>query len=99
LIELAFTAALPGNVLLLSADRIENRLSIAEVVYRAVACQRVDEIRYNTVEAKISLLRNSLNTQGFSSVWLPVHGMTYYKKCFRLIITDPFSLEHIFFTS
>jgi hypothetical protein len=31
---------------LLGADRIENSFSIVEVVYRAVAWQRVDQIHY-----------------------------------------------------
>jgi hypothetical protein len=36
-------------VLLLAADRIENRLCIVEVVFRAVAWQRVAQIRYDIV--------------------------------------------------
>jgi hypothetical protein len=44
-----FTAALPGNVLLLGVDRIENTVSLLflRFVYRPVAQQRVDQIRYN----------------------------------------------------
>jgi hypothetical protein len=43
-----FTAALPGNVLLLGADHIENTVSLLlfRFVYRAVAQQRVNQIRY-----------------------------------------------------
>jgi hypothetical protein len=45
-----FTAALPGNVLLLGADGIENIVSLLllRFVYRAVAQQRADEMHYNT---------------------------------------------------
>jgi hypothetical protein len=43
------TAALPGNVLLLGADSIENTVSLLllRFVYRSVAQQRIDQIRYN----------------------------------------------------
>jgi phage terminase Nu1 subunit (DNA packaging protein) len=47
-----FTAALPGNVLLLGAEPIENTVSplLLRLVYRAVAQQRVDQIRYNIIK-------------------------------------------------
>jgi hypothetical protein len=42
-----FTAALPGNVLLLGAGRVENTVSLIllRFVYQGVAQQRVDQIR------------------------------------------------------
>jgi hypothetical protein len=41
-----FTAALPGNVLLFGANRIENSFPSVADFHRAVAQQRVDQIRY-----------------------------------------------------
>jgi hypothetical protein len=49
-----FTAALPANVHLLGEDYIENTVSLLllRFVYRAIAQQRVLQIRYSILERK-----------------------------------------------
>jgi hypothetical protein len=52
-----FTAASPGKVLLLSADLIENTVSLTVLrfVYQAVAQQRLDQIRYSIFYYKLNM--------------------------------------------
>jgi hypothetical protein len=47
-----FTAALPGNMLLLGSDRMEITVSLLllRLVYQSIAQQRVDQIRYSILE-------------------------------------------------
>jgi hypothetical protein len=63
-----FTAALPGNVILLGANRIENTVSLLLLwfVYRAVAQERVDQICYIAPSLRL-FVPNSLTVHHFPS--------------------------------
>jgi hypothetical protein len=56
---------------LLGADDIENTACVLDRVYRAVAWQHVDQIRYNTEQDREQSLRNwQLQNNGKKGIWL-----------------------------
>jgi hypothetical protein len=64
-----FTAALSGNVRFFGADSIENIFSLLllQFVYRAVAQQRVDHIRYNAIYRQTTECSKSLESEATES--------------------------------
>jgi hypothetical protein len=68
-----FTLSLHSNSR--GADPIENSLTIVQVVYRAVAWQRVDQIRYDIYPPTLS--RDTLPKKFPLQYFVPVYGLRH----------------------